>query len=111
MTTPSKPEQRRWPRAKLSCLVHARPSQPMDDEFNEVLPTVNSCRSGCYFATHTARYKQHMRLFVTFPYSAAFGAINRDYVGEVVRVDGLPDGRTGVAVKLLTTIGLTQNHF
>jgi hypothetical protein len=84
----------------------------MDEEFDEVLPTVNSCRSGCYFATDDPRYKKHMRLFVTFPYSAVPGAINRDYIGEVVRVDDLPDGRTGVAVNLLTTIGLAiQNHF
>jgi len=77
-----------------------------------VLDTVNSCRSGCYFATDSACYKKHMRIFVTFPYSVVLGAINRDYIGEVVRVDDLPDGRVGVAVNFLTTIGLTiQNHF
>jgi len=76
-----------------------------------VLATVNSCRGGFYFATDSARYKKHLRLFVTFPYSDAVGAINRDYIGEVVRVDDLPDGGKGIAVNLLTTIGLAmQNH-
>ena len=105
------PEQRHWPRVKLPCLVRARPSQPMIEEFDEILPTVNSCRSGCYFTTDNARYKKHLRLFVTVPYSTALGAINRDYIGEVVRIDARPDGRLGVAVNLLTTIGLSmQNH-
>jgi hypothetical protein len=111
MTMPSKQEQRHWSRVKLSCLVRARPSQPTVEEFDEVLATVNSCRGGFYFATGSARYKKHLRLFVTFPYSDALGAINRDYIGEVVRVDDLPDGGKGIAVNLLTTIGLAmQNH-
>jgi len=111
MTMPSKQEQRHWSRVKLSCLVRARPSQPTVEEFDEVLATVNSCRGGFYFATGSARYKKHLRLFVTFPYCDALGAINRDYIGEVVRVDDLPDGGKGIAVNLLTTIGLAmQNH-
>jgi hypothetical protein len=112
ITTTSNLEQRRWPRVRLSCLVRARPSQPTTDEFDDLLQTVNSCRSGCYFATETARYKKRLRLFITVPYSVVPGAINRDYIGEVVRVDHLPGGRTGVAVSLLATIGLTMhNHF
>jgi hypothetical protein len=112
MTTSPKPEQRHWPRVRLSCPVRARPSQPTVEEFDDVLETVNSCRSGCYFATDSARYRKRLRLFITVPYSVVPGAINRDYIGEVVRVDDLPGGRTGVAVNLLTTIGLTmQNHF
>jgi len=111
MAIPAKPEQRHWSRVKLSCLVRTRPSQPTVEEFDEVLATVNSCRGGFYFATDSARYKKHLRLFVTFPYSDAVGAINRDYIGEVVRVDDLPDGGKGIAVNLLTTIGLAmQNH-
>jgi hypothetical protein len=111
MAIPAKPEQRHWSRVKLSCLVRARPSQPTVEEFDEVLATVNSCRGGFYFATDSARYKKHLRLFVTFPYSDALGAINRDYIGEVVRVDDLPDGGKGIAVNLLTTIGLAiQNQ-
>jgi hypothetical protein len=91
--------------------VRARPSQPTDDEFDEVLDTLNSSRGGCYFAGDSPRYKRHTRLFVTFPYSSAVGALNRDYIGEVLRVDDLPDGRIGVAINFVTTIGLIQNHF
>jgi hypothetical protein len=108
MPTSSKPEQRQWSRARLSYRVRLRPSQPTVEEFDEVLSTENSCRSGCYFTAVNHLYKKHLRLFVTFPYSAALGAINRDYIGEVVRVDDLPNGRVGVAVNLLTTIGLSS---
>jgi hypothetical protein len=107
MLDSSKPEQRTCTRAKLPLPVRSRPSQPTIDDFDEVLVTVNSCRSGCYLATDTMLYRKHMRLFVTLPYSDAPGALNRDYVSEVLRVDNLKDGRTGVAVKFLMTIGFT----
>ncbi len=111
MTTSVTREQRHWPRAKLSFPLRARPSQPMLEEFDEIVHTENSCRNGCYFTTGNARYKKHLRLFVTFPYSTTLGAINRDYIGEVVRIDARPDGRLGVAINLLATIGLSvQNH-
>jgi hypothetical protein len=110
MTTSSLPEQRHWPRARLSCSVRARPSQPTAGEFDEVLVTLNSCRRGCYFTTDNIRYKKHLRLFFTFPYSGLPGAINRDYLGEVVRVDDLKNGRRGVAVTLLMTISLIKQQ-
>jgi hypothetical protein len=80
----------------------------MDDAFDEVLSTENSSRDGCYFATRNLRYKRCMRLFVAFPYSAELGAINRDYVAEILRVDELPDSRKGIAVKFVTTITLSD---
>jgi hypothetical protein len=111
MTTSVTPEQRHWPRVRLSFPVRARPSQPMLEEFDEILHTENSSRSGCYFTTSNANYKKHLRLFVTVPYSTTLGAINRDYIGEVVRIDPRPNGRLGIAVNLLTSIGLSmQNH-
>jgi hypothetical protein len=111
MPASSKPEQRHCHRVRLSFLVRVRPSQPTIDEFDEVVVTLNSCRCGCYFTTDSVLYKKHLRLFVTLPYSNSFGAINRDYVGEVLRVDNLKGDRVGVAVKLLTTIGLAiPNH-
>ncbi len=103
MTTSSHLEKRRWPRVRLSYLVRARPSQPTVQEFDDVLETVNSCRSGCYFATDSVRYKKRLRLLISVPYSVVPGAINRDYIGEIVRVDDLPGGRTGVAVSLHAT--------
>jgi hypothetical protein len=101
-------EKRLRPRAKISCLVRVRPSSPMDNAFDEVLSTENSSRDGCYFATRNLRYRQYMRLFIAFPYSSELGAINREYVAEILRVDELPDSRRGVAVKFVTTITLSD---
>ncbi len=80
----------------------------MDNAFDEILGTENSCRDGCYFATRNPRYKQSMRLFVAFPYSSELGAINREYVAEILRVEDLPDSRRGIAVKFVTTIILSD---
>ena len=41
---------------------------------------------------------------VTFPFSPVPSALNVDYIGQVVRIDQLSDGRLGIAVFLLTII-------
>jgi hypothetical protein len=104
----SEPEKRQRPRAKISCRVRVRPSSPMDNAFDEVLSTENSSREGCYFSTANLGYKKCMRLFVAYPYSSELGAINREYVAEILRVDSLPDFRKGIAVKFVTTITLSD---
>ena len=108
MTSVLNAEKRRSPRARLSWPARVRPSQPTADEFDEVLVTSNSSRGGCYFTTDNARYRAHLRVFVMVPYSDVLGAINRDYVGEIVRVDKLEDGRRGIAINLLTPISLSH---
>jgi hypothetical protein len=47
-----------------------------------------------------------MRLFVSFPYSDAPGAMNMEYIGRVVRIDTLPRDRFGIAVQLVMTMNL-----
>ena len=110
MIANAKLEKRHWARARLSFVARMRPSLPTVQEFDEVLVTLNSSRSGCYFTTDSTRYKKHLRLFVMVPFSNAVGALNRDYLGEVVRVEELQDGRKGVAVNLLTSIGLSREE-
>lgn len=100
------PERRHRPRARLSYPVRLRPSLPVDDDFDEVIATENMCRDGFYALTDTPLYKRRMRLFVTIPYSDAPGTIDRDYLAEVVRLNVLPDGRNGIAVRLLATVSL-----
>jgi hypothetical protein len=93
-------------RTKLPWLARVRSSVPVESDCDEVIATSNSCREGCYFATAARRFFPHSRLFVTFPYSAEPGALNRDYLAEIVRVDSLPGGRTGIAVHFLSPISL-----
>ena len=54
-------------------------------------------RSGFYFTTERASYQPGNRLHVV----PAFGCLNLEYLGEVVRVEQLPFGEYGVAVRLL----------
>ena len=93
-------------RAKMAQPVRVRPSEPRGNDFDEVLATINVCRNGIYFPTDRTSYYKEMRLFITFPYNTGHGAINQEYIGRVVRIDNLPDGRLGIAVHLVMTVNL-----
>lgn len=96
-------------RAKISQPVRVRPSEPIANGFDEVLATIDMCRDGIYFATARDSYHKHLRLFITLPYHDHPGAIHLEYIGEVVRVDRLPDGKFGVAVHLLMSMSLKSH--
>ncbi len=102
----STPERRGKGRAKLAQKVRVRPSEPQGKEFDEVVDTLNVCRTGIYFASDRDAYHTDMRLFVTYPYATGPGAINQEYIGRVVRIDSLPDGRRGIAVHLQMKLNL-----
>jgi hypothetical protein len=106
---PSRLEKRGKGRLKLGSSIRVRPSVPGSKSVSEVLKTLNVSRNGLYFGTISDFYHKGMRLFVTYPYSSTPGALNRDYVAEVVRVDQLPNGHYGVAIRLLTTLHLEMN--
>ncbi len=95
-------DRRRTDRAKISLPVRVRPSDAREDSFDEVVTTLNASRDGLYFTTACPSYQGGMLLHVTFPYSP--GARSVDFLGQVVRIEQLPEGRIGVAVHLLTTI-------
>jgi len=45
------------------------------------------------------------------PYSKEPSAINREYLAEVVRMDPLPNGLTGVGIKILMEMGIQQHTY
>ncbi len=105
MSTPStNGERRNKRRVRIAQPVRVRPSEPRGEAFDEVQATINVCRDGVYFPSALHSYQPGMRVFITFPYSEMPGAINLEYIGEVVRVDKLTHGRLGVAVHLKSTI-------
>jgi hypothetical protein len=106
---PSRLEKRGKGRLKLGCFIRVRPSVPGSNSVSEVLKTLNVSRNGLYFGTISNFYFKGMRLFVTYPYSSTAGALNRDYVAEVMRVDQLTNGHYGVAIRLLSTLHLEMN--
>lgn len=99
-------ERRRLARRPVFRPIRVRPSFPGERDFDEVLGTVNAHREGIFFVTELSVYKKGLRLFVAMPYSPHTPGEN-EYIGEVVRVESLPDGKFGVAVHLIQSFGLT----
>ena len=87
-------------RAKIAKPVRVRPSEPRDDHFEDLPISVNASKSGIYFTSRLRSYYPGMRVFVTFPYSSPHDPINCEYVAQVVRVEKLENGKSGVAVHL-----------
>ena len=87
-------------RAKIARPVRVRPSEPRDDHFEDLPISVNASKEGIYFTTRLKSYYPGMRVFVTFPYSSPHDPMNCEYVAQVVRVEKLENGKTGVAVHL-----------
>jgi hypothetical protein len=90
-------ERRREPRVLVDRLVYVKAADSQVGHFEEVRSMRDLSRSGFYFTTERASYQPGNRLHVV----PAFGCLNLEYLGEVVRVEQLPLGEYGVAVRLL----------
>lgn len=90
-------DRRREPRVQVDRLVYVQLADAGDNYFEEVRCMRDLSRSGFYFITDTESYKPGIQLHVV----PAFGCLNLEYLGEVVRVEELPFGEFGVAVRLL----------
>jgi hypothetical protein len=87
-------------RAKIARPVRVRPSDPRDEHFEDLPVSMNASKEGIYFTSRRKSYYKGMRVFVTFPFSSPHDPMNCEYVAEVVRVEELPSGKSGVAVHL-----------
>ena len=103
------PEKRRSLRAKIAKPLRVRPSEPRDEHFEDIPISVNASRQGIYFTTRRETYYQGMRVFVTFPYTSPQDPMNCEYVGEVVRVETLPNSKFGVAIHLIMSVNYGSN--
>jgi hypothetical protein len=61
---------------------------------------LNVSRSGLYFATTTGHYFPGMELYVTRNFRPG-DPMNLEEMGEVVRVEKLKNGKSGVAIRIL----------
>ena len=96
---PSEIKNRRTtPRAKLGQSVRIRSfeSPPRD----EICTTVNVSRRGIYFVTSVSYYYAGMDVAVTRGFELN-DPLNREENGEVIRVEKLPNGQWGIAIRLL----------
>ena len=103
--TRGKSERRGSRRCKFTQLMRIRPSDPQRQHFDDMRGTISVSRTGVYFQTSEKGYEVGMRLFLIMPYSQDPGSTNREYLAEVVRTDVLPNGLTGIGVKLLLEVG------
>jgi hypothetical protein len=90
-------ERRRDPRAQVDRLVYVQPADADHGHFEEVRNMRDLSRSGFYFTTERDSYRPGVQLHVI----PAFGCLNLEYLGEVVRVEKLLGNEFGVAVRLV----------
>jgi hypothetical protein len=90
-------ERRGEPRVQVDRLVYVQAADAERGHFEEVRSMRDLSRSGFYFTTERDSYQTGVQLHVI----PAFGSLNLEYLGEVVRVEKLPDGEFGVAVRLI----------
>ena len=95
-------ERRRSRRIRIGQPMKIRPSDPKDKYFEDTTTTKNVSREGIYFVTHVSSYAEGMRLFVVVPFHTPKAPLDREYLGQVVRVDALPEAQWGVAIQLLS---------
>ena len=87
-------------RVKMTQTIRVRFSRTGWVGFDEVNATLNVSRNGLYFVTELDKYTPGLQVMVTYPYSEMPGSINVEHIGEVVRIDRLAHGRSGIAIHL-----------
>jgi PilZ domain len=95
-------DRRRSRRIRIGQPLRIRPSDPKDTYFEDTNTTKNVSREGIYFVTRIQTYCEGMRLFVVVPHHKPKGPQDREYLGQVVRVDVLSETERGVAVQFLS---------
>lgn len=96
----SQTERRRRHRVKVALPARVRPFDPRLGHLEEVQHTLNFSRDGLYFGTWAEYYCPGMRVLITFP-CCSRARNRREYLGKIVRIERLPDGRRGVAVRFV----------
>jgi hypothetical protein len=91
-------ERRQTQREDLSVPVRVCPCDSRCPE--EVCTTLNVSRTGLYFATSAGHYFPGMNVIVTLNFRWD-DPMQREYIGDVVRLDRLEDGKWGVAIRIL----------
>ena len=93
-------ERRTLERLKISVPVHVRSIHPSEHAILEAATTIDVNRHGLCFSTSRDHYHVGMSLCMTFPYSSPV-MVRKEFVGNVVRVDSLPNGGRSVAVQFI----------
>jgi hypothetical protein len=106
----SQSERRGTRRCKITQLMRIRPSDPEKENFEDLRGTMSVSRTGVFFQTSETGYELGMRLFVTMPYTQGAASMSREYLAEVVRVEPMANGMTGIGFKILMEMGMPASH-
>ena len=97
-------DKRRSRRIRIGQPLKIRASDPKDAGVEEVNITRNVSREGIYFVSPIRTYTEGMRLYVTVPHHNPRDLKDREYLGQVVRVDRLAEEQYGVAIQFLAEV-------
>jgi len=98
------PDKRRSRRIRIGQPFRLQMSDANGANVEETNITKNVSREGIFFVTERSIYAEGTRLRVTVPYHEPRDPKDRQYLGQVVRVEALPEGQYGVAIQFLTEI-------
>jgi len=88
-------------RLRLKQPIRVRGSDPKGGDFEDLSHTENASQRGIYFLTKRMSYFTGMRLYFTIPFISPGNPKNREYFGQVTRVDPRENGHLGIAVQFL----------
>ncbi|HKN24866.1 MAG TPA: PilZ domain-containing protein [Candidatus Acidoferrum sp.] len=97
-------DKRRSRRIRIGQPLKIRASDSDGATFEETNMTKNVSREGIYFVSQFTSYREGMRLYVTVPHHVPRDPQDREYLGQVVRVERLGEAQCGVAVQFLTEV-------
>lgn len=97
-------EKRRSRRIRIGQPLKIRASDPKDAQIVETNTTKNVSREGIYFVSEIATYYEGMRIHVNVPHHNPRGPQDREYLGQITRIEKLADGKWGVAVRFLLEV-------
>jgi hypothetical protein len=103
-------ERRGTRRCKITQLMRIRPSDPEKEHFEDLRGSMSVSRTGVFFQTSESGYELGMRLFVTMPYTQGAISMGHEYLAEVVRVESMANGMTGIGFKILMEMGAQATH-
>ena len=95
-------DRRQAGRVSLHRPIRVRPASLKDGEYEEINETENASKRGIYFLTEVRRYFVGMRVCVTLPSPVGASTWDREYFGQVMRVEKIATDKRGVAVQFLT---------
>jgi hypothetical protein len=99
LLTPCLSERRGRERLKLQLPLHIKHILP--EKVEDVVHTIDLNRNGVCFVSFIHRYEVGKVVIVTLPYSPV-ATTRLKCLGEVVRIDRLPNGAQAVALKFLS---------